>query len=723
MHAQASLGLWEILFWIFTGSGLLGLPPGERDPALLKSVPPQTFLYFEWASRGEGRTGATGIDGFIADPEVRQFIELLDATLAKHEGVANDDNDETGSFPELRPMLPQLLKRLTAQPGCLFAGFEPLPQKKPGVAAWLGMLAGVHGGVILSSGDRTEALWQSLNQALSSVPGFKFDETSTTQSIPVAVPGYSLVLHREGPRIVFALGHGTLSRVVEGLSGRLPGLESNPRFRQAFDRVAVDRVATVGWVDGKGIATSITEALGPLGVLIKPILSMVGVDAVDHVVQASGLDKDAMIQRTFIATGGRTDGAMVLLAGSPIRPQQFAHIPDDADLVLATSLSLTRIFQESRQLLAKAQPLSVRVFDEAIKQLETELELKIVDDVFPAFGDTIIAFDSPSAGGMVVTSLVVSLEVRDAAKAARVFDRLMKFVEQSFSSDHLEPAYGESVSLRRQQFLDRTICYVNTTGSGDRGHLPMTPTFCLTERHLLFAVHPQAMKAQLRHLQSKRPGFDQQANRKVTLPAGETLSYAYLNGPRASNIAGTLLPYLGQTLLSRLEEEGLALDAYSIPSAAAISPYFGDSTAVVSRQRDGLLMEARNAPPVIVGLGLLSIYRAWNASGFESLEAVRRHNADGADRALLGPAENDIVPALAETKGAASEPAKDSPSPYRKFAPIFLKALIPDGVQQLIPESTFRQLEEGPSAATIQRREDARKKREERRRRRLEPVP
>ena len=92
-----------------------------------------------------------------------------------------------------------------------------------------------------------------------------------------------------------------------------------------------------------------------------------------------------------------------------------------------------RLFQESRKLVASTRPLAVRVFDEAVKQLEKELELSIVNDVLPAFGDVFTAFDSPAAGGMVATSLVVSLEVRDARKATVVsgFDRLMKLVDQS----------------------------------------------------------------------------------------------------------------------------------------------------------------------------------------------------------------------------------------------------------------------------------------------------
>ena len=724
MQAQASSGLWELLIWIVTGSGLLGLPPGERDAGLLKAVPPQTVVYFEWAARGDGIAGATGVDGFAADSEIRQFFELLNASLTKPEGLNHEgSDDETGPLHHLRPVFPQLAKLISAHPGCFFAGFEPPPPNNANLPAWLRMLAGVHGGFILSSGEDTDKLWQSLNQSLASIPEFKFNENSLTQSIPISIPGYTLVIHREGPRIIFALGDGTLARIREGLSGRPPGLDTNATFRQSLERVNVPRIGTIGWVDGKGIVTSVIAALGPVGFLVRPILAMTGADAVDHIVHASGVENGEMIQRTFIATGGRTDGVMVLAAGSPIQAQHLAHIPADADMVLAASVSLSRIFQESRRLLESVQPLSVRVFDEAVKQLESELELKIIEDVLPTFGDVVVAFNSPSAGGMIATSLVVSLEVRDGRKAAIVFDRLMKLVEQSLSAEHPEMDYGESVSLRRQSFLNQSIFYVNTSGAIYPGRIAITPTFCLSEKHLLFAVHPQAMKAQLRHLQSKRPGFDQLAGRKVAIPAGETLSYAYLNGPRASTLVGSILPYVGHVFLNRLDEGGISMDSFSLPSTAAISPYFGDSTAVVMRQKDGLLIEARNAPPVLVGMTLLSLYRDWSATEFELLDVFRRQKGNGAQQAQLGRAENVVIPAVAEKKdnAPAKEKEKANPPLERKLAPLILKALVPDGMQQLIPESALRKLEEGPSPAAIQRREEARRLREERRQRRSIP--
>ena len=714
MEAQAGIGMWELLiFWIFTGSGLMGLPPGERDLALLKSVPPQTLVYFEWASRGQGMAGAPGIDGFAADPEIRQLFEKLDVAFSRTDVAGSDQ------IRELQSEMRQLVKRLTAVPGCVFVGFEPAPANKPGLALWLAILNGMHGGAIFSTGNETDDLWAKFNRVLTATPGFTFDGSSMTQVIPVAIPGYKLVMHREGSRIIFAFGEGTLPRILDGLSGQLPGLEANQRFRQSIERVAVPRVSTVGWVDGRGIVDAVMAGLGPLGALVRPVLTMVRFDAVDHVVLIAGVNREVMVKRTFVGTGGITNGVMVLFSGQPIQAYQFAHVPADADLVVAASVSLKGIFQEARNLLATARPLAVRVFDEAVKEFETEIGLNIVDGVLPAFGDVITAFDSPAAGGMIATSLVVSLEVRDAQKAQSVFDHLMKLIEQSIVSGHANALPHESISIRQQQFLGYTVFYLNSTGSGR----PMTPTFCLTEKHLLFSIHPQAMKSQLKFLQSNGPGFDRQFADRVNPPAGEVLSYAYLNGPRAYGVLGSVMPYLGHAIIGQLEAHGLAIDSFSIPTASAFSSYFGDSTALLIRLPDGLLIESQNAPPITAAIAGITAYEAWHRSQPDWNVDAPRNLSDGGDGVQLGPVTSDGSPVDADAKPPVATVSKGNPSPYRKLAPLFLKALIPDDVQQMIPESAFRQLEDGPSAATIERREEARKKREERRRRKQKVAP
>ena len=718
MQEQAAIGLFDfVFFWLFSGCSLLGLPPGERDPSLLKAVPPSSLAYFEWASRGAGQTGAEGVEGFAADPEIRQFFEMLDAAIAKRD--ADEPDESLGNLPR---QMPQLIKLVSAHPGCLFLGYEPIHNQNGDVATWHERLIGLRAGVILASGHDTETTWQLLNRQLESLPDYRFDAKSMTQSIPIVVPGYKLVMHREGQTILFALGEGTLQQMLAGLSGKTPGMESNSRFQKSLERVAVPRVSTLGWIDGQAIISSVTDILGPLGVLVRPILSMVGADAIDHVVQTSGVENGTMVQRVFVSTGGRTDGLMVLAGGKSIEARQFAHVPADADLVLATSFSLKRVYQEARRVLTLIQPLSVRVFDEAIKQLEGELELRIVDDVLPAFGDTLVAFDSPTNGGLIATSLVASIEIADPEKASRVFERLMKLIEFSLTSDQPDLFEIEVKSLRQQSFLNHTIFYIHATARGYGVDATISPTFCLTDRHLLFAVHPQAMKAQLRYLASKKPSFEIQKDKAIARPKGDLLTYAYLNGPRANGLMAAAIPYLSSAWIGRLEIEGISLDSFSIPSAVAISSYFGDSSAIVNRQSDGLFVETRNAPPVAVSIALLAAYRAWHYPNEEFLEEARHRRADVIKQVRNVREANEVDPAIAESKKPASDTPNSKQTTVQKLAPILIRALLPDQVQSMIPESTLRQIQEGPPPETIQRREDARRKREERRKKRLEQI-
>ena len=726
MQVQPMSGLWDLIFfWLFSGSSLLGLPPGDRDPALIKAAPAGSLAYFEWTSQGRGQAGASGIDGFVADPEILRFFELF------NEAVAKRDTQEADDFrQEFQRQLPMLIKLISAHPGCAFVAYEPPVNDKRGPAVIVERITGLRAGIVLASGNDTEELWGTFNRLFESIPGYQREETSGTQSIPLAIPGLKGIMRRAGQRIVFALGNGQLDKALDGLLGNSLGLDTNPRFQQALQRISVPRVSTIGWVDGQATVACVTDILGPVGNLVRPMLSMIGVDALDHVIQVAGVDQGTMVQRTFIATGGRTDGLLSLVSGKPLGPAQFAHVPADCDLVFATSLSLKNVYQEARRVLTLVQPLSVRLFDETIKHLESELELKIVDDVLPAFGDAIVVFDSPANGGMIATSLMASIEIEHQQRAARVFDQVMKLIDQSLSNEHEDGQDFEKSSLRQQPFLDHVIYYVHSDGRGFAAEPSVVPTFCLTDRHLLFAVHPQAMKAQLRYMSAKSPSFVPPVARANALPPGDALSYAYLNGTRTHGIMAAALPYLSSAWLGKLELDGILLDAFSIPSAAAIIPYFGDTQFTLTRQPDGLLLEALNIPPVTVSIALLSAYRAWHNPSNDFFDDARRKQRNAIKQARHGEDGGGVVSALGEaTPTDGTEPAEKTDKPVapndkgssaRKLAPIVIKSLVPEGMQSLIPDSALKRLEEGPTPEQIQRREEAKQKRDERRRRRLE---
>ena len=714
---SVGVGLFELLFLLLGGSGLLGMPPGERDAALLKGAPQQTLMYFEWAGRAAGQPGAAGIDGLAADPEIRAFFAALDQAIAKAEYPDAEEQQL-----RLQKELPQLVKLLTAHPGCLFVGFEP-PQ--PGESLLKAVLPNeVIGrfriGLVSSAGADAEPLLESFAR-LAEVEVGKQPKLHEISAGPMAL---KLTVHREADRVMIGFGEGTVAKSLACLKGEAPGLDTNPRFQAGWKRVATPRVATVGWLDLQGVFDNVTRTAGPAGVLFQVILRGASADALDFVVSGSGVVDGDIVQRTFLATGGRTDGILLLAGGPALRNEQLHHIPADSDLVAAGSLNLAQVVGGARELIGRTTPASAAVFDEAVKQMEMELGLNLERDVYPAIGDAWTAFDSPSEGGLVGSSLIVAIEVRDAKRAAVLFEHLMKLLEQSIVTD-ADPAFGvKSVELKRQPFLNHTIFQINTVGYGLGSEAATAPSFCLTRGHILFALHPQALKAHLRQQPANRPGFDTVASKKLARPEGDLLALGTLNGVRATQALCALLPYFGQSVVSHLQSEGFPLDAFAIPSAAALLPYARDATFVVVRQQDGLFVETKNAHTAILTAGVLGSARAWFLPNYNEYLEARRQRGRSEQNAVLGAAEGQVVPAAAVLPAKPQE--KPAAAAARVLTPLIIKAMVPDGVQQFIPNDIFQRLGQPPTPEALQQREDRRKLIEERRRQRLQkrqPLP
>ncbi len=715
MIPTASFGVnWiEVLFILLSGSGWLGMPPGERDPALLKAAPQQTLCYFEWAGRAAGQPGAAGIDGLAADPEVIAFFEALDLAFAKAEYPDADEDQQ-----RLQQHLPRLVKLLTAHPGCLSIGFEPLPPGQTLLNAFKksqSLTEQFRIGLVSSAGSDAELLVEALGQLTET----ELEKQPRMQE--VAVPGIALkfTVHREADRVLIGLGEGSVERVLACLRGAESGLDANAQFQTAWTRVAPTRVGTVGWFDLKGAIETMTRAAGPAGILIQPMLRVVGAEALESLVMGTGVENGIVVQRTFLTTNGRTDGLLLLAGGPALRPEQLKHIPADSDLVAAGSLNLAQTVRGVRELIGRTTPASAAMFDEAITQLESELGLNLERDLYPAFGEAWTAFDSPANGGLMGTSLIVAVEVRDAQRATLVFERLMRLLEQSLTAD-TDPEYdGKTVEIKRQSFLGHPICYVNTAGWELGSEAATTPSFSLTQSHLLFALHPQALKAHLRQQLGQRPGFDGVAFKKLGRPEGELLAFGTLDGPRAMLALCAIAPFYGQSVLSHLQSSGFPLDAFAIPSAAALLPYVRDSSFVVVRQPAGLLFETKNPHTAILTAGVLGSAKAWFLPSYNEYLEARRQRTRSQQNAGLGAAEGQVIPAAAE------QPAPKKAEPVgaivaRKLGPLFLKAMIPDSIQQAIPEEVFQKLEQLPSPEAARQREERRKHVEERRKQRLE---
>jgi hypothetical protein len=583
-----------------SGGGLMGLPPAERDAAFLKTAPADSLLYSEWAARSTGKVGEPGIDGLMADPEIRAFYKAVDKAIL----TAIERETASGSPEEqiLGKSVPPLVKSMLMCPGCIYVHFDQQAAVKAvenlqpvfgPAAAFLGM----QGALIINGGDDADAIAKHIIELQQLLPPEMRSKDLKKQVFPLPLPGVKLMLHRHEKYFVLAFGEGELDKAIAGLSGKSKGgLAANPRFAAAVKLVAMERTGEVSWLDVKGIVKTVTEALGPQGEMVTGIAKMIGADSIDSIVASTGVVDGQIRSKSFMTTGGKTEGILALAAGRAIKPADLALIPADADLVMAFSLNTEKVYDTVRAIVGQSDPSgeAAKLFDGTILQLEKEFDMNLKDDVFPSFGDVWTFHNSPSAGGVFVTSLVASLEVKDAKKANATFTQLMKVFKESLPGD-FGNGRRRGVYLEEAKFMGTTIYYVNTVGDDD---VPVAPAFCVTDKQLLAAPHPQALKAHLRYLQTKQPGFDTRIGKLIPKPDGDLLAVSFIESKTAVRYLYAIVPYIGQIIMSEIQREEIDIDIFAIPSARAILPYTDNAFSMTVRTKDGIYSESQSILPI-----------------------------------------------------------------------------------------------------------------------------
>ncbi len=615
-----AMGFMELIVIVMAGgaisaSGLLGMPPGERDAKLLDAAPTDALFYVDWASRSSGKEGGPGVEGLVADPEVKQFIaDVREAILTTIENETENGNPQEQLMGQTIPPLAEILIN---RPGCLYATFDenaklPLPgDLQPDEVQILQILAKIKATLIINGGDDANKIAENLTKLLNLLPPELRTKDLKRQTFPMPAQGLQLMLHRHNDYFIFGFGDGAIDKAIAGLDGKRKGLSTNERFNAALKQVPAEKQAGVTWVDVKGLLDAAVKSAGLQGAMIRGMATMVGADAIDSFVATSSVVDGQIQTQSYVNTDGSTKGILALAAGRGIKSNDLAHIPADADLATVVSISLPKILEEVRTIVNQADPRSGEQFEMVISQLETELGLKLEDDIFAAFGDVWTLYDSPSNGGVFVTSLVLGVEVKDAAKAKLVHDELMKVIKAALPGD-----YGHGGRRRRgvfmaeKTFLDHTVHFVNTIGNED---VPVAPAFCLTEKQWIIALHPQAIKGHLRWLASEE-SKDSLATRFAAmqpLPEGDLLSYSYCDMKELTRYFYSITPFIGQIIASENQSEGVDFTIFSIPSARAVLPYVGDAWSITVRTKKGIYQRSQGGLPIPGGTTLF-----FNGSGF-----------------------------------------------------------------------------------------------------------
>ena len=134
---------------------------------------------------------------------------------------------------------------------------------------------------------------------------------------------------------------------------------------------------------------------------------------------------------------------------------------------------------------------------------------------------------------------------------------------------------------------------INTVGDND---VPVAPTWCLTKTHLVFALHPQAVKSRLRRV--NEDGFKPFAS-FAGAPQGKPIAFTAMKMKDILPKIYGFLPWIGQIVSTEMQGDGFEINLFDLPSARALLPYMSDSKSWIVQSPDGI--RSHNEGPPLLG--------------------------------------------------------------------------------------------------------------------------
>ena len=617
------MGGIELLIMLFFAGGplsdIMGLPPGDRDTNLVHAAAEDSLLYFEWAARGEGKLGGEGVDGLVADPEVKSFFNRLVSAI---QTSMTETMPPDAPQSEMMKALPQFVISFSGRPGCLYVGLKedgPAPgEGNPAMA----LAMNVEAALVVNAGEKADEFSQTiaawLGQALGKAPE-KLDQVQ----LPLPVPAK---LHRHENYIILAIGAGVLDKVIGRLKEPVGGLATNKRFAAAWDELKLERTGNLSWIDLASGAENVGELMGPDGAMIPQVLEMTGLNSVDHIMTVSGIVDGQVRSRIKAKTDGKQEGLLALMSGRALTADDFSFVPGDSDVVLALSLDGDKFLKAMRGLIENIQPGTGEEFDEGIGEFEEEFGLDVQKDILEAFGHVITLSDSPGDGGFVASMPVLTLEVTKPAGAFKTIAKFAEYFDKNGTSlqDDGSRRRGRGEYLERKEFMGQRIYMLNFVGDSD---YIVAPTFAVNRNHFMLALHPQAIKSRIRRMANKETWKPFKFAPKVD---GEAIGYSAV---KTSEVLPTLYgftPWFASSVMSMVQRDGIKMDAFDFPSAQALLPYVADSESVLFRTDGGLRMES-TAPPFLGSMTTMPImsfpFMFWSQNGRSGTD--RSHGGRG----------------------------------------------------------------------------------------------
>jgi hypothetical protein len=567
---------WMMVLALGGGTSVpLGVPPLPEDPVLARIAPEECLAYFSSAGTAAADPKSSNqTEQLLAEPEVRALAAEVERLIRS--GVVQAANRQGAEEQALAEDGLTLLKPLLVRPMTIYVSQVKLDR---------GSRPDIRAGMAVSLGEDAERLKAALLRLWSAM-------LKDGGKVLASGPDYFTVdLGPRGPEVTWGI-HGQHLLIAIG-----PG-EHQALFKRAHEtpppwvatlrqQLPVERTSTVGMLNVK----SLVSTLRPLvGTQLDGVLESTGLSAVSQVAVVSGLDRTGFVSRARMTLDREPRGLLQLTVQPPLTAADLAVIPRDATFAMAHKCALDKTLAEILAVVGKLDPRAAESFRSGVDRAEKDLGLKLVDDVLRPLGDSWRLFDSPSEGG-ILTGATLSVSLKDPARAAATYQKLLAIAKSGLDR---HPAGKRGPKIGTFTFAGKEIYYFAGAHEAD---FPFTPAWCLTDKELLVALFPEALKAYL----SRGAEFQSLAQSPEVAESlkgeGEALALAYVDTQRLFDLLYPVLPVVVQLATPALNREGLDVNVGAWPSAKAIRSHLRPNVTVVRRVATGIEITSRGTVP------------------------------------------------------------------------------------------------------------------------------
>ena len=561
---------WQLAA-IFLGLGLpLGMPPEKADPAMAHAAPKECLFYSSWAGMAAADAASTNqTEQLLAEPEVQALAAALERALASAAAAKTSGAADPERAARLAKSAPLWVRTLLTRPAAIYlTRFNPAGNR-PDIEA----------GLIVRADDAAGALHNSLTDALTTENNKPVQVTVAGRKLQRLTEAIELTWGVDGGYLLIGVGPGA----IEGLLARLAARQEPAWLAQLKTNLPIERRASLAFLNIKQALDTFAPLGGPQA---EAFLAALGLRQITSYQSSSGLDASGVVSRSLLAYSGPPRGLLTLVERPGLTAADLAHIPADSLAATCLSLDVRQTIDALLAAVSEVDPQAGASADDGLAQLGEQAGIDI-RAALSALGSRWSLYASPADGGWLGAAVLV--EVRDRQMLLQAQDRLV---------EKILPAgrFREAGQVDRTEFAGQTITHWAPHGA-ELAFL--MPSWCVTDRHIVFGLNPQAVKSVLLRRTGGKSLADLPEVAALLKGTDPILAISYSDTPKIFEAAYPLAQVLLPMAVASLRREGVHVefDAGLLPAPGTIGKHLRPGVSCVRRTKLGLETESRQSLP------------------------------------------------------------------------------------------------------------------------------